>query len=184
MIARVRIVGMAVTAYMLASVTGNLALAANNPIDFDPRSDAADAPGTPGLGAQPVAPAEKPISGNPLWGIPLNSLRATRERPLFLPSRRPPAPAVVAGPHVEPVKPAPIPAEPERPALSLVGVVTGTTDGFAVFTDQTTHDIVRLKTGEGHNGWILRSVNGRETVLEKNHRTSVIGLPIPTGDPK
>ncbi|HKS60528.1 MAG TPA: hypothetical protein VJT13_02445, partial [Xanthobacteraceae bacterium] len=52
----------------------------------------------------PSAPAQQPVelppvepSGNPLWAIPLSSLNATRERPLFLPSRRAPAPAV-AGP--------------------------------------------------------------------------------------
>ncbi|MGH7880153.1 MAG: hypothetical protein ACREQD_11750 [Candidatus Binataceae bacterium] len=76
---------------------------------------------------------------------------------------------------------APPPPEPERPALSLIGVVAGASDGFAVFTDETTHGIVRLKTGEGHDGWILRSVSGREAVLEKNRRTALIGLPAPTG---
>src|SRR5436309_11189786 len=30
--------------------------------------------------------------GNPLWRISLQSLSATRERPIFLPSRRPPSP--------------------------------------------------------------------------------------------
>ena len=62
--------------------------------------------------------------------------------------------------------------------------MTGTTTGIAVFTDETTRDIIRLKMGEGHNGWILRSVTGREAVLEKDRRTAVIGLPLPTGDQK
>src|SRR5262245_13797637 len=38
--------------------------------------------------------------GNPLWAIPMSSLPVTRERPLFLPSRRPPAAPAVAGPPV------------------------------------------------------------------------------------
>jgi hypothetical protein len=174
---------MTIAAGMLSSLTGNCAFAANNPLDYDQRNDAVDLPGIPGLGAGPTAPAEKPLSGNPLWGIPLSSLRATRERPIFLPSRRAPAPAVAAT-RVEPVKTTTPPPEPERPELSLVGVVTSATDGYAVFTDGTTRDIVRLKTGEGHNGWVLRSVNGREAVLEKNSRTAIIGLPTPTGDQK
>src|SRR5438105_2534326 len=45
----------------------------------------------------PTAPpsAERPAdpTGNPLWAIPLSSLTATRERPIFLPSRRAPRPA-------------------------------------------------------------------------------------------
>jgi hypothetical protein len=40
---------------------------------------------------QPAA-SEIP-SGNPLWAIPLKELSATRERPIFSPSRRAPAPA-------------------------------------------------------------------------------------------
>src|SRR6478735_9031959 len=52
----------------------------------------------------PTAPprAERPAdpTGNPLWAIPLSSLTATRERPLFLPSRRAPAPAVAGTPAV------------------------------------------------------------------------------------
>lgn len=33
-----------------------------------------------------------PPGGNPLWGIPMDALSATRERPIFSASRRPPAP--------------------------------------------------------------------------------------------
>jgi general secretion pathway protein N len=119
-----------------------------------------------------------PASANPLWAIPLGSLTATRERPIFLPSRRVPAPAVAAAP-VEPAKAVYIPpAEPERPQLSLGGIVAGISGGFAVFLNMTTHDIIRLKLGEGNDGWVLRSVKGREAVLEKNHQTEVIGLPV------
>ena len=42
--------------------------------------------------ASAVAGAPAPPMGNPLWGISLNALTATRERPIFSPSRRPPAP--------------------------------------------------------------------------------------------
>ena len=180
--ARARHIVLVGAACLQVTVAGHVALAATNSPRFDPRSDEIDAPITPRLGAEPAAQA--PVSGNPLWAIPLSSLRATRERPIFVPSRRPPAPAVAAAPHVEPAKPAPIAVEPDRPALTLVGVVTGTNEGFAVFTDQTTRDIVRLRTGEGHDGWILRSVKGREAVLEKNRKSAVISLPIPQGDQK
>src|ERR1700742_846990 len=43
-----------------------------------------------------------PLSGNPLWSVPLSVLTATQERPIFSASRRPP-PRAVAGPRIEPV---------------------------------------------------------------------------------
>ena len=118
-------------------------------------------------------------SGNPLWAIPLGSLSITRDRPIFTPSRRPPAAAVVAVPRV--VQPTAVarPAEPERLNLTLIGTVVGKTEGIGVFLDQTTHDFVRLKTGEGHAGWILRSVKAREATLEKAQRTETLSLPAP-----
>lgn len=121
--------------------------------------------------------------GNPLWGIPLNALQATRERPIFSPSRRPPTVAQPAAPPPQIVNTAG-PPEPDEPALNLIGVVVGDGEGYAVFLDNTSHAIVRLKTGEGEGGWILRSVANREVVLERNHRTAVMRLPSPMGDHK
>jgi general secretion pathway protein N len=131
------------------------------------------APTAPSRAARPADP-----TGNPLWGIPLSSLTATRERPIFLPSRRAPAPAVAGTPVV--VAPPPPPtAEPEQPPLTLVGAIVGDTEGFAVFLDQATNSVVRLKTGQDHQGWVLRSVKGREATLEKNKRSATLTLPAP-----
>ena len=183
MMARRRLIGILVCA--LSAAAASLGLAANNPPRFDPRDDALSAPGIPNLGIDPALRPDLSASGNPLWAIPLKSLTATRERPIFLPSRRAPAPApAVAAAYVEPPKTVAPPPEPDRPALRLVGVVTGTADGFAVFISDTTRDIIRLKTGEGHEGWILRSVKAREAVLEKNRRSAVIELPQPAGSHK
>jgi len=181
MMARRRRIGILVCA--LSAAAASLGLAANNSPRLDPRDEAISAPGMPNLGIEPALRPDLSTSGNPLWAIPLKSLSATRERPIFLPSRRAPAPAVAAA-YVEPPKTAPPPPEPDRPALRLVGVVTGTADGFAVFISDTTRDIIRLKTGEGHEGWILRSVKAREAVLEKNRRSAVIELPQPAGSQK
>jgi hypothetical protein len=65
---------------------------------------------------------------------------------------------------------APVPTvnEPLRPSLSLVGAVAGETDGIAIFRDETTKSIVRMKTGESRAGWILRQVKGREATLQKD----------------
>jgi hypothetical protein len=125
-----------------------------------------------------AAPVDAPstdeaASGNPLWGIPLESLHATRERPLFSPSRRPPA-VIVAPPTQATVAAAP--AAPE-PVLNLLGTVAGNGEEYAVFINTTTHDIVRLKRGESEGGWILRSVGKRKAVLKKDDRTEVLQLP-------
>jgi general secretion pathway protein N len=130
---------------------------------------------------QPKAPARagRDGRGNPLWAVPLTSLNATRERPIFLPSRRAPAPAVAAPPpRPEPVRPPP-PAEPDRPRLALVGAVVGDAEAVAIFVDQATRGIVRLRTGEDYAGWILRSVKGREATLEKGRERVLLALPAP-----
>jgi general secretion pathway protein N len=128
---------------------------------------------------QPAAKAapERAQIGNPLWAIPLGSLGVTRDRPLFTPSRRPPAPAVVAVPVIPPPKVALPPPEPEHPSLVLIGTVVGENEGVGVFLDQATHDFVRMKTGEGHAGWILRSVKAREVTLEKGAKSETLRLP-------
>jgi hypothetical protein len=98
---------------------------------------------------KPPAPA-----GNPLWALPLEQLSMTRERPIFSPSRRPPPPTppiYVATVAVRQIKP----PEPERPAVSLLGTIIGTDDQIGVFLDST-QNVVRLRVGEVHRGWVLR----------------------------
>jgi len=169
----------------LIAAAASVALAANDPHGFNERNDdngwREPLTLSPNIGA-PAPVTEPPLRRNPLWAIPLKSLNATLDRPLFSPSRRPPARAI-ASPQVTPQKPAAAPDAGEPP-LNLVGVVTGTEDGYAVFINTTTHDIVRLRIGEGHDGWILRSAKGRQVVLERNHRTAVVALPQPSADKK
>jgi general secretion pathway protein N len=181
----------AVAAFLLVVWSDAPTLAAINPPVLDPSESDVGLPRTLDLDPQPpaaeVTPApRRELSGNPLWAIPLKSLVATRERPIFLPSRRAPAPAVANAPFVEIAKPSiqPTRTEPERPPLTLVGAITGSNEGFAVFVDDTTHDIVRLKTGEGHEGWVLRSVDGREVTLEKGRQSAVLALPAPSEERK
>ena len=158
---------------------------ANTPNALDlPPSNVLPAP----VEIAPGAPAQQPVelpprepSGNPLWAIPLSALTATRERPLFLPSRRAPA-AAVAGPvAAAPPPPPPPTAQPERPPLMLIGVIVGESEGFAVFLDQASNSVVRLKTGQDHDGWVLRAVKGREATLHKNGKSEILALPVPGG---
>jgi general secretion pathway protein N len=136
----------------------------------------------PEAGQVPSRPQGGPEPrGNPLWGIPAKSLMVTRERPIFLPSRRAPSPVVAGPPPREPMRPPPPPpVEPDRPRLALVGAIAGDAEGIAIFLDETTRGIVRLRTGENHLGWTLRSVKGREATMQKDRQTVLLALPAPT----
>jgi hypothetical protein len=131
----------------------------------------------PARAAAPPAPKPEIVrSGNPLWGIPLRQFTASVARPLFAPTRRPPPPP--ATPVSRAAPPPPPKLEPEKPLLSLVGTVAvGASDGIGLFIDQGAKTVVRLKMGEGHNGWILRNVQRREVVLEKGRAKVVLTLP-------
>ena len=117
-------------------------------------------------------------AGNPLWAIPLKVLSATRERPIFSPSRRPPP--MIASPLAVPASvTASRPTEPQRPQLLLVGTVVGEKEAIAVFLDETTKNPIRLRTGDGHQGWVLRSVHRREATFQKDQQTATFSLPKP-----
>ena len=120
-------------------------------------------------------------AGNPLWALPLKQLSITRERPVFTPSRRPPPPATPS--YVAPVavRAPPKPKEPEKPSITLLGTILGTTESIGIFLNPATRDIVRLRLGEDHEGWALRSVKTREVTLVKDRERVVLELP-PPGD--
>ncbi len=129
------------------------------------------------------ASAPAPARGNPLWTIPLDSLRATRERPLFSESRRPPAVAVVERPRAVAPPPPPEPVDPEPPALTLVGTIVGSDDTIAVFLDSTAGEVLRLRIGEEGSGWTLSSIDSRTTVFKNGSHEVTLSLPKPEVDP-
>jgi len=125
-------------------------------------------------------PAARPrVSANPLWAIPLSALTATRERPLFSPTRRAPAPVVANAPVVA-QPPPPAPAVVEHPDLILVGTVTGEAHDLAVFVEPATHKTVRLLAGQDHKGWILQAVEAKSATLHKGNRSETLVLPPPS----
>ena len=132
---------------------------------------------TPGLVAPSANSAAEPVpSANPLWTIPLTSLTATRERPLFSPSRRPPPPVLAKAP--APPPPPPKPAEPEKLQLSLVGTILGESgERIGLFVNPSDKNALRLKVGEDHKGWVLREVLPRQVVLQKGQQNAVLELP-------
>ncbi|MGY3450497.1 hypothetical protein [Bradyrhizobium sp. USDA 4353] len=125
--------------------------------------------------ARTVAAGTTASSANPLWDVPLAALSATRDRPLFSASRRPPPPIVA--PVTVMRAPPPMPKEPERPALQLVGTVIGDDESFGIFVDSGSQKSLRLRVGALHEGWLLDAVKPREVTLRRE--LDVMTLPMP-----
>jgi general secretion pathway protein N len=178
-----KVLGVAVLpALMLLSGSASVpaATSATSDILSDRPGEAAD---TVDIGSvkplvRPDREAGRPVpTGNPLWSVPLSVLTATRERPIFLASRRPPQVAVVAPPQDEANVPVvQTAAEPDRSPLALIGAVVGDSDAIAVFIDLTNQKTVRLRQGDTHAGWVLSAVQGREVTLKKADRTEILAL--------
>jgi hypothetical protein len=132
----------------------------------------------PAAPSVPGPSVERPLSANPLWAMPIKQFSVTRERPIFLPSRRPPAPPPSAVTVAKVIAP-PKPKEPEQPQLSLVCTIASDEDQFGIFVDQATKIVLRLRVGEDFQGWKLQSVKGREAAFQKNQQSFVVALPQP-----
>ena len=130
--------------------------------------------GTGGAVASAAAPAAE---GNPLWSIPISTLSATRDRPLFSPSRRPPPPILTIE---RPVSEATPPAPPAPPPFSLVGTIIGENSRIGIFFDENTKTTTRIRQGDGEAGWIVRTIDPHSAVVEANGRMVTLVLPQPS----
>jgi general secretion pathway protein N len=144
----------------------------------EPASEAAAPP-------RDAAPPATAHTGNPLCAIPMRKLSATRDRPLFSPSRRPPPPVVAAAPApVRAIEVAPPPPPvPENPPLVLVGTIIGDKEKIAIFVNLTSNETKRVREGAAEAGWTLRTVELRTAVLERNSRSVTLDLPKPGAQP-
>ena len=129
--------------------------------------------------AQDSAAPPAAANGNPLAAIAIQSLSATRERPLFTPSRRPPAPPVVAAPVVAAPAPAPVEAPPETPPFKLIGTIVGGEESIAIFFNPATNATTRVHAGKEEAGWKVVAVNARAATLEKASQSVTLDLPKP-----
>jgi general secretion pathway protein N len=126
---------------------------------------AADATPPPAQTEAPVAPA------NPLAAQTLDRLSATRERPLFSPTRRPPPPPpeIVRGP-----EPPPPPAPP--PNVALFGIVMDGEEARAVVRAGPANQVVRVRIGDDVGGWKVSQIEGRKLVLSLDGRLATFTL--------
>jgi general secretion pathway protein N len=141
-----------------------------------------DGPGASGIATSPAAPTD--AAENPLQSIPLSSLSATRERPLFSATRRPPpaAPAPEAARAPEPVEATPV-KQPENdppPPLALIGTITGTGRPVAILFNRASRTVSQVREGDEELGWRITVVSARSAVAEKDGNTVTLDLPRPT----
>ena len=174
-----------------------VALCAPGALHASPASVAAlerDDQGTGNPDAMNPVPAGGPSSGpaedagaveNPFRDLPLESLSATTERPLFSPTRRPPpaAAAPAQDPSPPPAQaPAPVASQPDGPPLTLIGTVLGAGHPVAVLFNKLTRSVSTAHEGDEALGWQITTVSARSATAEKDGVSVTLNLPRP-GDP-
>jgi hypothetical protein len=102
----------------------------------------------------------------PLAAQSLESLSATRDRPLFSPTRRPPPPPpppVVA-------EQAPPPPPPPPPDVALFGIVMDGTTARAVIRAGAAGKVTNVEIGDDVGGWKVAQIEGKKLVLALDGR--------------
>jgi hypothetical protein len=119
-------------------------------------------------GETPALPAQGGEGGallSPLAAQPLDRLSATRERPLFSPTRRPPPP-----PPPVVVAPEPPPPPPPPPDVALFGIVMDGDEAHAVVRAGPAAKIMNVRVGDDIGGWKVAQIEGRQLVLSLDDR--------------
>lgn len=128
--------------------------------------------------ASPIGAPAAADEGNPLWAIASQSLSATRDRPLFSPSRR--TPVVVAPPSPKAITAVETkPAAPEQPPFTLLGTIVGAEARLALVQNRSSNAVLRLHEGEAEAGWRMLKVDLRSIVLGKGANSTTLELPKP-----
>jgi general secretion pathway protein N len=148
-------------------------------------------------GAVAIAQTQDPPAApsNPVAAQSLDQLSTMLDRPLFSPSRRPPAPPPAPAPVMQVAEPAAPPPPP--PNLVLFGVVMDGESARAVVRAGADKKLVRAQIGDEIEGWKVSQIDGRKVVLSLDGRfatftlfsddrgkSEVAGGPASAGDPK
>jgi len=111
------------------------------------------------------------VRDNPAVPAPLDRLSATRERPLFSPTRRPPAapaPPSVIGAERVPLAP--------PPTVALIGIVLNAEGAQALVRAGPADRPVRLRRGDEIGGWKVTEIDRRQLVLSLDGRSVTVTL--------
>jgi hypothetical protein len=108
---------------------------------------------------------------NPLAAHPLEQLTATRERPLFAPTRRPPPPPPAVASRVEQPPPPPPP-----PDVALFGIVIDVDGARALIRSSESDRIMGVRAGDEVGGWTVTQIEERQLVLSLGERSATFAL--------
>ena len=119
-------------------------------------------------------PAAPPALENPVAALALDGLAATRERPLFSPTRRPlpPSPAAV----VVAASPPPPPPVAPPPDLALYGIIEDATGARAIVRPKEDAKVTSLRVSDEVEGWKVASIEPRQLVLSLEDRSVTFTL--------
>ena len=106
---------------------------------------------------------------NPLEAQPLDRLSATRERPLFSPTRRP------TPPPPPPPEAAPVAVVPQPPNVQLFGIVVDD-EGARAIVRSGAEKVDRVQIGDDIGGWKVSQIEGRRLVLSLDGRFATFTL--------
>jgi general secretion pathway protein N len=109
---------------------------------------------------------DAPSLANPLAAQMLDGLTATRDRPLFSPSRRPPPPPPPVLASVQTVAVKPI----DPPSIILLGIVTEGGQARAVLRTQSSNKAVRARLGDEVGSWTVTRIEPRRLILSHDER--------------
>lgn len=112
------------------------------------------------------------VHGNPLWAVSLDLLPATRDRPLFSPSRRPLPPP--ESHRVETAAAVPAPSPP--PSVVLLGIVADPKGAWALVRAGGSDKIVHARLGDAIAGWKVSEIESRRLVLSSEDRSVSFAL--------
>jgi hypothetical protein len=123
-------------------------------------TDALAADASPQKDVHPGAAPVSPLAAQ----LPFDRLSATRDRPLFSPTRRPPAPPPVFVPTAPP--------PPPPPNVMLLGVVMDGDNARALVRVGQEAKIARVQIGDDIGGWKVGQIEGQFLVLLLDGRTA------------
>jgi hypothetical protein len=110
---------------------------------------------------------------SPLAARALDALPATRDRPLFSPSRRPPAPPPVVAMPQAPPRPA--------PSVTLFGVIMDAGEARAIV--QAAGQVRRVRIGDDIEGWKVTQIEQRRLMLSLDGREASFTMFNSKGNP-
>jgi general secretion pathway protein N len=111
------------------------------------------------------------ILANPLQVQSLDRLSATRDRPLFSPSRRPvppPPPPVERVPEAAP--------PPPPPNVTVLGIVVDGEGARAMVRSGMKMKVERVQIGDDIGGWKVSEIEGRRLALVLDGRSAIFTL--------